>query len=193
VEPQTGQGPDRAPATHAGRIVEIGDLPLFNEDLDPAPPPAWTQFRDELRVSDAVLFVTPECNRSIPGCLKNALDVGSRPPGQNAWGGLPAAVVSCTPYNMGDFGANLAIRQSHATPLRSGMARCATSSRRLKGCRGNDPLDLGVGDTKVSTGIDVDETGQRGHCHPPKSGSTSLLRQAPGSEIGSNSWDARWP
>src|SRR4051812_18111001 len=65
-------------------IVEIGDLPLYNEDLENASPKpqAWLSFRDRIRAADAVLFVTPEYNRSVPGALKNAIDVGSRPYGQ---------------------------------------------------------------------------------------------------------------
>ena len=64
-------------------IVEIGDLPLYNEDLDAEPPASWTRFRQAIDESIAVLFVTPEYNRSIPGPLKNALDVASRPAGKN--------------------------------------------------------------------------------------------------------------
>ncbi len=71
---------DLAPATLACRIVEIADLPLYTEDLDPVPPAPWTRFRVEIQSADAVLIVTPEYNRSVPGGLKNAIDVGSRPP-----------------------------------------------------------------------------------------------------------------
>ena len=102
----------RAPSSLACRIVEIGDLPLYNQDLDDDPPQSWTRFRSELANSDAMLFVTPEYNRSIPGCLKNAVDVGSRPTGKNLFGGKPAAVVSVTPYKLGAFGANHALRQT---------------------------------------------------------------------------------
>ena len=93
-------------------VVEIGDLPLYNEDLDERPPAQWQRFRQSIDAADAVLFVTPEYNRSIPGVLKNALDVGSRPGGQNHWAGKPAAVVSQTPYKLGAFGANHALRQT---------------------------------------------------------------------------------
>lgn len=87
-----------APSSLALKIVEIGDLPLYNEDVEAeAPPETWKRFRDEIRRSDAVLFVTPEYNRSVPGCLKNAIDVGSRPYGQSAWSGKPTAVVSVSP------------------------------------------------------------------------------------------------
>lgn len=95
-------------------VVEIGDLPLYNEDLDEQPPANWLRFRGEIAPADAVLFVTPEYNRSIPGALKNALDVGSRPSGQNLWAGKPVAVVSQTPYKLGAFGANHALRQTFA-------------------------------------------------------------------------------
>ncbi|UGB45450.1 NAD(P)H-dependent oxidoreductase [Frateuria edaphi] len=101
-----------APPTLACHIVEIGDLPLYTEDLDSTPPAAWTRFRDEIRRADAVLIATPEYNRSVPGCLKNAIDVGSRPDYPSAWDGLPAAVVSVSPYKLGGFGANHHVRQS---------------------------------------------------------------------------------
>jgi chromate reductase len=94
-------------------IVEIGDLPLYNEDLEKNSPPAqWLAFRDRIRPFDAVLFVTPEYNRSVPGVLKNAIDVGSRPYGKSVWSGKPAAVVSVSPGAIGGFGANHHLRQS---------------------------------------------------------------------------------
>jgi len=102
----------QAPGSLACRIIEIGDLPLYNQDLDAEPPESWTRFRSEIGAADAILFVTPEYNRSMPGCLKNAIDVGSRPEGQNLFDGLPAGVVSVTPYKMGAFGANHALRQT---------------------------------------------------------------------------------
>ncbi|WP_414153990.1 NADPH-dependent FMN reductase [Pseudomonas sp. BNK-43-a] len=102
-----------APSSLALKIIEIGDLPLYNEDVEAAGVPApWQRFRDEIRRSDAVLFVTPEYNRSVPGALKNAIDVGSRPYGQSAWGGKPTAVASVSPGAIGGFGANHALRQS---------------------------------------------------------------------------------
>jgi chromate reductase len=93
-------------------IVEIGALPLYDEDLEADTPPAWQTFRDAVRGSDAVLFVTPEYNRSVPGGLKNAIDVGSRPYGQSAWSKKPAAVVTVSPGAIGGFGANHHLRQS---------------------------------------------------------------------------------
>jgi chromate reductase, NAD(P)H dehydrogenase (quinone) len=94
-------------------IVEIGGLPLYNQDEDDGTPPkAWTTFRERIRRADAVLFVTPEYNRSVPGVLKNAIDVGSRPYGKSAWAGKPGAVVSASPGAMGAFGANHHLRQS---------------------------------------------------------------------------------
>ncbi|WP_312412667.1 NAD(P)H-dependent oxidoreductase [Shinella sp.] len=94
-------------------IVEIGDLPLYNPDLDEdTPPAAWSAFRDKVRGFDAVLFVTPEYNRSVPAALKNALDVGSRPYGKSVWSGKPGAVVSVSPGALGAFGANHHLRQS---------------------------------------------------------------------------------
>jgi chromate reductase len=93
-------------------IVEIGDLPLYNNDLDGAPPAAWVAFREKIAAADAVLFVTPEHNRSVPAALKNALDIGSRPYGKSVWNGKPGAVVSVSPGASGGFGANHHLRQS---------------------------------------------------------------------------------
>ena len=101
-----------APAGLALKVVPIGDLPLYNEELDAAPPSAWTAFRGAVKAADAVLFVTPEYNRSVPGALKNAIDVGSRPYGASVWSGKPGAVVSLSPGAMGGFGANHHLRQS---------------------------------------------------------------------------------
>jgi len=95
------------------KIVEIGDLPLYNEDAEKdGPPAAWTRFRDEVRPAEGVIFVTPEYNRSVPGALKNAIDVGSRPYGSSVYAGKPAAVVSQSPGALGGFGANHHLRQS---------------------------------------------------------------------------------
>src|SRR4051812_27555704 len=93
-------------AGHTFEHIELGDLPLYNQDLETeTPPAAWTRFRDQLRAADAYLFATPEYNRSIPGALKNAVDVGSRPPGKSAFaGGKPGAVVSVAPGMIGGFG-----------------------------------------------------------------------------------------
>lgn len=102
-----------APATLNLEIVDIGALPLYNQDLDgPATPETWTEFRARIRAADAVLFVTPEYNRSVPGALKNAIDVGSRPAGKSVWDGRPVAVVSASPGALGGFGANHHLRQS---------------------------------------------------------------------------------
>ncbi len=101
-----------APEGVALKIVEIGDIPLYDEDLDADPPAAWTAFRGRILAADAVLFVTPEYNRSVPGCLKNAIDVGSRPAGQSVWSGKPGAVISLSPGALGGFGANHHLRQS---------------------------------------------------------------------------------
>jgi chromate reductase len=92
-------------------IVEIRDLALYNPDGEAAPPAAWVAFRDSVRQCDAVIFATPEYNRSIPGALKNAIDVGSRPYGKSVWSGKPCAVVSTSPGAIGGFGANHHIRQ----------------------------------------------------------------------------------
>jgi chromate reductase len=101
-----------APAGMDLQVVEIGNLPLYNQDLDDAPPAPWVALRDQIKSADAVLFVTPEYNRSVPAVLKNAIDVASRPYGQSAWNGKPGAVMSVSPGGVGGFGANHHLRQS---------------------------------------------------------------------------------
>ena len=101
-----------APATVELEILEIGQLPMYNQDEDGAsPPPAYTEFRTKIKEFDGVLFCTPEYNRSVPAVLKNAIDVGSRPYGHSAWNGKPCAVVSVSPGALGGFGANHHLRQ----------------------------------------------------------------------------------
>jgi chromate reductase len=101
-----------APPSLALEVVEIRELALYDEDLEASVPPAWAAFRARIRRADAVLFVTPEYNRSVPAPLKNALDVGSRPYGHNVWDAKPAAVASLSPGAIGGFGANHHLRQS---------------------------------------------------------------------------------
>ena len=92
-------------------IVEIGDLPLFNQDSEANPVAAVTEFKSRIVAADAVLFITPEYNRSIPGVLKNAIDVGSRPYGKSVWSKKPGAVISISPGKLSAFGANHHLRQ----------------------------------------------------------------------------------
>ncbi|HET9570054.1 MAG TPA: NAD(P)H-dependent oxidoreductase [Bacteroidales bacterium] len=100
-----------APASLSLEIVEIGQLQMYNQDLDPTPPAEWTAFREKIKSVDAVLFLTPEYNRSFSGALKNALDVASRPWGASVWGGKPGAVISVSPGGLGGFGSNHHLRQ----------------------------------------------------------------------------------
>jgi chromate reductase len=93
-------------------IVEIHDLPFYDQDIENTPPQPWVAFREQIAKADAVLFVTPEYNRSVPGVLKNAIDVGSRPYGHSVWSGKPGAVMSVSPGAIGGFGANHHLRQS---------------------------------------------------------------------------------
>src|SRR6185369_6153428 len=93
-----------APAELSLSIVEIGGLPFYNADHEADPPQVVREFKEAVAKSDAVLFVTPEYNRSVPGVLKNAIDVGSRPYGKSAWTGKPAAIVSVSPGAIGGFG-----------------------------------------------------------------------------------------
>lgn len=101
-----------APDSLALRIVEIGHLPLYNQDYDADSPQAYTEFRHAIAESDGVLFVTPEHNRSMPAAMKNALDIGSRPFSKSVWSGKPGAVISASPSSQGGFGANHHLRQS---------------------------------------------------------------------------------
>jgi chromate reductase len=100
-----------APASLALEVVEIGAMSLYNFDDEPDPPQPWIAFRNRIRTADALLFVTPEYNRSIPSVLKNAIDVGSRPKGSSAFDGKPAAIVGVSPGAMGAFGAVNHLRQ----------------------------------------------------------------------------------
>lgn len=92
-------------------IVGIGDLPFYNEDIEENAPPEWQEFRERIKAADAILFVTPEYNRSVPGALKNAIDVGSRPYGASVWNGKPGGVITASPGAIGGFGANHHLRQ----------------------------------------------------------------------------------
>ena len=103
---------EMAPAPLQLEIVEIGHLPFFNEDFEAAPPQVVTDFQARVRAADAVLFVTPEYNRSTPPALKNAIDIASRPYGKSAWDGKPGAVISVSPGATGGFAANHHLRQS---------------------------------------------------------------------------------
>ena len=100
-----------APGSLKFNIIEIGDLPPFNQDWENEPPKVVSDFKAAIEASDAVLFVTPEYNRSVPGLLKNAIDIGSRPYGKNSWTGRPTAVISVSPGAIGGFGANHHLRQ----------------------------------------------------------------------------------
>jgi len=101
-----------APSSLSLEIVEIGGLPLYDQDLDDHPPTAWSEFRARILGFDACLFVTPEYNRSVPAVLKNALDVGSRPYGKSVWNRKPGGVVTVSPGPLGGFGANHHLRQT---------------------------------------------------------------------------------
>lgn len=102
------------PSEYETEFIDIGDLPLYNEDIDTedGAPREYDEFRSKLNEVDAVLFATPEYNRSMSGAMKNALDVGSRPYGQSKWNGKPALVMSQSPSNLSGFGANHHLRQS---------------------------------------------------------------------------------
>ena len=99
------------PDGYETEFIEIANLRLYNQDSDDNVPEVYTTFRETIKGLDAVVFVTPEHNRSFPAALKNALDVGSRPYGSNVWDGKPALIVSQSPSNLSGFGANHHLRQ----------------------------------------------------------------------------------
>ncbi len=101
-----------APENLELEIADISNVQMFNQDLEEQPPQEWLQLRDTIRSADGVLFLTPEYNRSVPAVLKNVIDVGSRPYGQNSWAGKPGGVLSVSISNLGGFGANHHLRQS---------------------------------------------------------------------------------
>ena len=103
-----------APDNLKFEMVEIGNLPLYNQDEEAQPHASWAAFRDKIRTYDALLFVTPEYNRGPSAAIKNAIDVGSRPPGKNVFDGKPAAIMSSSPGAMGGYGANHGLRPSIA-------------------------------------------------------------------------------
>jgi chromate reductase len=94
-----------APDTVKLNVVTLNDISFFNQDLEAAPPADWLAFREKLQKSSGVLFVTPEYNRSIPGVLKNAIDVGSRPYGKSSFLGKPIGIVSNSPGPLGGVSA----------------------------------------------------------------------------------------
>ncbi len=101
-----------APESLSLELLNIEGLPMFNEDLEANPPQEWVTLRDKIQAADGLLFLTPEYNRSVPGVLKNAIDVGSRPYGKNSWDGKPGGVISVSTGNISGFGANHHLRQS---------------------------------------------------------------------------------
>ena len=101
-----------APPSLSFEFLDIGAVSHYNQDLELSPPADWVAFRQKVSAVDALLFATPEYNRSVPGVLKNAIDVGSRPVRKGALNGKPGAVVSVSPGNIGGFGANHHLRQS---------------------------------------------------------------------------------
>ena len=99
------------PEDYEATYLQIDHLPLYSQDSDENPPQEYQDFRDEVEVLDALIFVTPEHNRSVPAALKNALDIASRPYGANKWGGKPALIASQSPGAISGFGANHHLRQ----------------------------------------------------------------------------------
>ncbi len=103
-----------APEGYEFELISLDDLPVYNQDFDDenCAPESYTVFREAIKNVEGVIFITPEYNRSVPGVLKNAIDVGSRPFGKSVWNGKPAAIISNSPGNLAAFGANHHLRQS---------------------------------------------------------------------------------
>ena len=128
-----------APAGLTFEEIDISKVGHYNQDLDGNPPAEWVELRDKIKSADAVLFVTPEYNRSVPGVLKNAIDIASRPYGHSAFNGKPAAVVSNSPGNIGGFGAHHHLRQTLAF---LNMPKALARMTRTKRCKrkGRTPI-----------------------------------------------------
>jgi chromate reductase, NAD(P)H dehydrogenase (quinone) len=94
-----------APASLKLEVVTLTGISFFNQDLEGAPPADWLAFREKIQKSDGVLFITPEYNRAIPGVLKNAIDVASRPYGKSSFNGKPVGIVSNSPGPLGGVSA----------------------------------------------------------------------------------------
>jgi chromate reductase, NAD(P)H dehydrogenase (quinone) len=92
-------------------VVTLHELGFFNQDLEASPPAEWLAFRSKIKASDGVLFVTPEYNRSIPGVLKNAIDIASRPYGQSCFNGRPVGIISNSPGVLGGVSAAKHLQQ----------------------------------------------------------------------------------
>ncbi len=105
---------DMAPKGYDFQIISLDNLVVYNQDFDDEDrvPESYTIFREEVKSTEGIIFITPEYNRSVPGVLKNAIDVGSRPYGKSVWNGKPSAVISNSPGNLAAFGANHHLRQS---------------------------------------------------------------------------------
>jgi chromate reductase len=103
-----------APPSLEMALIDLNGLEVYNQDLDEGGdiPASWTAFREKMAGFDGVLFVTPEYNRSIPGMLKNVIDIGSRPYGRSIWSGKPAGIITVSPGATGGFGANHHLRQA---------------------------------------------------------------------------------
>jgi chromate reductase, NAD(P)H dehydrogenase (quinone) len=100
-----------SPDTLKLNVVTLHELGFFNQDLEASPPAEWLAFRDKIKASDGVVFVTPEYNRSISGVLKNAIDIASRPYGQSSFTGLPVGIVSNSPGALGGVNAAKHLQQ----------------------------------------------------------------------------------
>src|ERR1700759_1046987 len=100
-----------APASLKLEVMTPHGISFFNQDLEASPPADWLAFREKLQASHGVLFVTPEYNRSIPGVLKNAIDVGSRPYGKSSFLGKPIGIVSNSPGPLGGVNAAMNLKQ----------------------------------------------------------------------------------
>lgn len=104
---------DNAPSGYKLELIQIADLPLYNQDYDEnGEPESYAPFRAKIKSMDGIIFITPEHNRSVPAALKNALDIGSRPYGKNVWNNKPAMVISSSISGLSGFGANHHLRQS---------------------------------------------------------------------------------
>lgn len=103
-----------APASFEWHELATGDLPLYNGDAEADNPAAWQRFREGVRASDGIVFIVPEYNRSLPGAVKNAIDVASKPNGKNLWPGKPTIVIAQSSGPLGGLAGSFALKQTLA-------------------------------------------------------------------------------
>lgn len=133
-------------------VPEIGDLPLYNEDLWKSPPESVERFKREVDGADGIIFASPEYNRSVTPALKNAIDWGSRPYGQSSWTGKPASIIGTSPGQVGS-----AVVQAHLRNVAAilGMAVLGQPEVQITFRQGLFNEDLTVADPELKKFLEM--------------------------------------